>query len=218
MADLLYIPFSVIILYVIYVLLKPQSEADEFFHLHKNLSQQALIRRIELLGHFHKKDFSKEKETINRYFLDGNLSDKELENLENLITRAYFDGFHKRWSVFLRADWAEKGVFLASLCSAIMTVAVVMSYAQHKSPDLSDFMYGLLLAVILFPFTYAMVLIILGLLSFVLSIFRFIFPVRGSLLKATIFSEEFVKALKPGGRSTEVVLPKSSIFPGGVGF
>jgi hypothetical protein len=77
MVDLMLIPLSVIVVYVIYVLVKPQSENDEFFFLHEDLSQQALIRRIEILEHFHHKDFSKEREPIRRYFLEDRLSEKE---------------------------------------------------------------------------------------------------------------------------------------------
>lgn len=216
MIALMLIPLSVIVVYAIYVLVKPQSETDEFFYLHKNLSQEALIRRIEILGNVHRKDFSKETEKIKRYFLDGILSEKELEYLEDLITRTYFDGFQKRWSVFRRAELVEKSVFVFLFCSGILTTAIGTAYAMDRTPDFSDVVNGLLPALLLVPLPYIAILMILGILSFILSILRFTFPRKGSLLKATIFSEEFIKALKPGGRSTEIVLPKSSIFSSGM--
>ncbi len=216
MFALLLFPPSVIVVYSIYVLVKPQSETDEFFFLHKDLSQQALIRRVEILEHFHHKDFSKEKEKISRYFLDSKLSEKELEYLEDIITRTYFDGFIKRWSVFRRADSVEKLVFLTLILSGIITVAIGAAYGMNKNPDFTDVLIGIIPAIILVPVTLISILMILGILSFMLSILRFTFPRKGSLLKATIFSEEFIKALKPGGRSTEIVLPKSRIFPGGM--
>ncbi len=215
---MLWVPLFIIAGYAIFILVKKQSEEDEFFYLHKNLSQEALIRRVDILAKIHNRDYSKEKEKINRYFLDGKLSEKELEYLEDIITRTYFDYFRKRWNVFLRGGLPEKFTFISLFLSGIMSVAVVISYVMDRSPGFSDFMTGLLASVILFPFTYIMVLFSLGLLSFLLSILRFVFPVKGSLLRATVFSEEFIKALKPGGRSTQIVLPPSRIFPTGTMF
>ncbi|MBK9190200.1 MAG: hypothetical protein IPM77_01190 [Crocinitomicaceae bacterium] len=217
LAELLWVPLFIIAGYAIFILVKKQSEEDEFFYLHKNLSQEALIRRVDILAKIHNRDYSKEKEKINRYFLDGKLSEKELEYLEDIITRTYFDYFRKGGTSFA---WRASGkfTFISLFLSGIMSVAVVISYVMDRSPGFSDFMTGLLASVILFPFTYIMVLFSLGLLSFLLSILRFVFPVKGSLLRATVFSEEFIKALKPGGRSTQIVLPPSRIFPTGTMF
>ncbi len=62
--------------------------------------------------------------------------------------------------------------------------------------------------IILFPFSFLISLIYLSIISLAFTIFRMIFPNKGSIVKANVHIDELIRALKPGGRNTRIELPK----------
>ena len=91
---LLYLPLALFGLYLLYVMIKPNSESDNFFINYDGLSKSKLLEKIDLLKKIKDKNYSKEKEKIKKIKTD-NFSPRASEQIEELLTNTYFNGFNK---------------------------------------------------------------------------------------------------------------------------
>ena len=203
---LLYSPLVLSGVYILYVLIKPNNESDEFFELSRKLTLENLMHRIDQLEKINNADYSKEKVRIKSFYKDHRLSQKEFDQLEDIITNTYFDGFQRKWTSFRKSDILLKAIFVFSIIGGFLLFGFII-YEINIEKELELRIWHCILAtLILFPIPMVFIVMYLGLFSVLLSLLRFVFPQKGSLFRAAILSEELIKGLKPGGRSTEIDL------------
>lgn len=200
-------PPILIIIYSLYLLIKPKDKKDEFFHLSQKAKKETILERIKLLEEINDADYSRDKIEIEKYYRDGRITESEASKMEKIITNTFFDNFKTKWKAFKSADTGMKILFLFLIVYGFVYVNLVF-IAGYKHLDEFGLSLEITLLIInaslLLPYLFSLTL--LGFLSTFLAMLNLRFSERGGINRAAITSEELVKALKPGGRKTQIVL------------
>jgi hypothetical protein len=199
--------FASVFVYGCFMVIKRPVIDDKFFHLAKRLEEQAIIERIIMLGEMNSKDYSKEIVQVKKYFQDGRITWGEAEAIEKIITNTYFNGFERRWIAFKKADPSLKFFFIFCIAYSFFIINWIV-YFGTNTPKIGDnerlITYAIANGTLILP--YIGTLILTGGLSTFLSFLDMVLDNKGGVTRAAITSGELVKALKPGGRSTKVIL------------
>ena len=202
---IIYLPLILSGLYLLYLLLKPESKSDQFFINYDSLSKITLIEKIELLEKLNGMNYEKEKEKISK-IKDGKFSNRGSEMLEEILTNTYFNGFEKRWIAFKKADLLLKLIYILSLVVGFYIFGYILFLINsNDNNEVDSFIF--LIPIILFPFSLLISLIYLGFMTIVFTLLRFVLPKNGALIRANVHLDELIKALKPGGRNTRIEIP-----------
>jgi hypothetical protein len=200
-------PIIIILIYSFYLLLKPANAEDRFFHLSRKLKKEVIHERIKLLEQIHNEDYRSDIIEIDKFYRDGRITEAEGNKIEKIITNTYFNYFKGRWSAFRLAELPMKIIFILCLVYGFIYVNLVFIELHEKwrQPDLTLQITLLIVnCTLLLPYLFSLTL--LGFMTTFLSMLNLKFNERGGINRAAITSEELVKALKPGGRKTKVVL------------
>ncbi len=201
------LPFIITIIYSLYLLIKTKNIQDEFFYLSRKTKKETILARIKLLEEINQTEYKSDIKEIEKYYSDGRITEAEANNLEKIITNAYFNNFKEKWSAFKRADFPLKFIFILSLLYGFVYVNLVFVAGFSQLHDVDVSLTVILIAVnasLILPYLFSLTL--LGFLATFLAMLNLPFSEHGGINRAVITSEELVKALKPGGRKTRVQL------------
>lgn len=200
-------PVFLTIIYSLYLLVRPKNIHDEFFHLSRKIKKETMLERIRLLEQINQCSYAGDRAEIEKFYSDGRITEAEAIKMEQIITNTYFNNFKNKWIAFSRADLSLKCLFIIFVVYGFFYVNLVFiaGYSQIKEPDYSlQATLIVLNATLLLPYLFA--LTSLGFLAVFIAMLNLVFSERGGINRAAITTEELIKALKPGGRKTPVIL------------
>jgi hypothetical protein len=199
-------PFLLAVIYSFYLLIKRKDMHDEFFHLSRKTKKETMLERIRLLEKINQADYRSDMIEIEKFYSDGRITEAEADKMEKIITNTYFNNFQSKWIAFKRAEFPMKALFILSLLYGFVYVNLV--FIEGYNGFETDLSLELILIIVnvslILPYLFSLTL--LGFLATFISMLNLSFSEYGGINRATITSEELVKALKPGGRKTKIVL------------
>lgn len=181
-------------MYTLFLLFKPQNEADQFFSFHAKTDEPSTIRRFLILSRMNGRDYSAEMMEVKKMFADKRLDEKELDRLDNLVKERYFDNSYSLRVVWKRIDSSLKWTSFVVVFSVATAVCIgfgarMFAEAPNHEIDYSD-------PAIFNGFFFLPIGIILGSLlqgiygAFLLVVSMF-FPGRGSVTRARVCMDRF---------------------------
>lgn len=195
-----------IFLYIIYLIIKQDSEIESCFVTNKQINFQDCINLISTFEKLNNKDYSKVKKNITFYFSDNILTEAELNRIDDLIIDSYYDNYSKKFVAFRKADFFSKLInFTVLLASVIYFNLIFTSFNEYDS-NLSLIIWQSVLTILLFIIPLVFYLTQVGVISLFLMMISVFFPNKGSIRLARVTFDEIIKSLKPGGRKTRVIL------------
>ncbi len=210
---LITIEFFLVSSFFLYLLLKRDNTDDSFFTQQKLNDKNNLLEIISTLEKINEIDYSSVKKKIIACFADNELSEPEIDRLEEYLVYAYFKGFKKRFTPFKKADGFLKLIYIFTLiCSFVYFNLIIYNAADSQHLINNNLIWWqIFLSVILFIVPVLFWLIQLGVISLILTGLSGLLPNKGSVFRAQITIDELIKLLKPGGRNTPVELGRPNM-------
>lgn len=201
-------------IYPFVLLLMPDNLEDELFSFFDgNIKEENLINQIRVLGKINNHNYESQIKQIRAYFADHKISDKEFNEIDRFMTKAYFDEFHDRWIAFRKADMVLKLVCIYSvLASALMYLMIIFNVETlgelsnlSESPNVFfDFSSIIGYLILGFFLLYVFMLLCLGAYSMFFGSISMLFSKKGNIVRRMYILDEMIRALKPGGRYTPI--------------
>ena len=196
---ILMFPVFWILIFTIYIVFKPQSKEDRLFSYNSKKSEKDILRLLEQLEHKNRKDYSKTKRlVIIRCYEDGKITEAESARMEKTIMRVHYNDFESRWSVYSKADPMVLITFLITILYGFVFFNFLI---DPKGAMMIK--NRLLLNMILVP-PALLGLMIYGIFTVYFQVLSGVMYSVGSVQRAQISFNEFIHALKMGGRNTEI--------------
>jgi hypothetical protein len=211
--DITTLHILLLLFYVLYLIIKPDNEEDQYFILKRQESEKELYKIITDLETTHKQDYSTTKKRITSYFADNRLTTNESIKIEQYLVDCYFQGFKDRLLPFKKADLFLKSLITLTLIISFIYFNSIIYFVAKENGLLTDNFIFLQIGISILLFIVPLVfcLLQLGLLSMLLLMFSFMFSSKGSLRRVQIIIDEIIKSIKPGGRTTTVGICKPTI-------
>lgn len=195
---ILMFPVFWIIIFTIYIVFKPQSKVDRLFSYNSKNSEKDILRLLEQLERKNRKDYSKTKRLVIKCYEDGKITEAESTRMEKRIMQVHYNDFESRWSVYTKADPMVLITFLITILYGFVFFNFLI---DPKGAMMIK--NRLLMNMILVP-PALIGLLIYGIFSVYFQVLSGVLYSVGSVQRAQISFNEFIRALKMGGRNTEI--------------
>lgn len=207
--------FSSIVFILIYPLILaviPDNIEDKLFSFFANeIKEDNLIEQIRILGKINGEDYEEQVKQFRLFFADNVISEREYNEIDRFITKAYFNNFESRWIPFKKADIILLLVCVYVILASYFTLnSIIISSNEYKAISFVSFKNNFMnsssslieIIVIGFILLYIFSLLILGSYSMIFTASSAIFPRKGNIVRRSYILDEMIKTLKPGGRLT----------------
>lgn len=202
-----------LVLYPIYVLFRPDREADRYFlFLGGTENKEFVIGYLEMLEIINNRSYARQIKRLEALFSKRKRNQRDSDRIEIIIQQSYFNQFNDRWIAFKRADWPLRILILLCLLAGILSFVSIIATIREDDPDPLTFSVFLLYFLIGIIPTFLFSLIIVGAYSLFFTILSIVFPNRGSVIRRSIILDEVIKGLKPGGRDTPVEFGENDLY------
>jgi hypothetical protein len=195
---ILMFPVFWIIIFTIYIVFKPQSKVDRLFSYNSKNSEKDILRLLEQLERKNRKDYSKTKRLVIKCYEDEKITEAESTRMEKRIMQVHYNDFESRWSVYTKADPMVLITFLITILYGFVFFNFLI---DPKGAMMIK--NRLLMNMILVP-PALIGLLIYGIFSVYFQVLSGVLYSVGSVQRAQISFNEFIRALKMGGRNTEI--------------
>jgi hypothetical protein len=204
MATLILFHVGILVLFLLYLLVKPDNKYDRIFQIKRHSDEIEMLKIVEELEQINQTSYPNFKKEVVLYFSDQRITNQEDIRLEKKLLDTFFLDFRRRWIPYRKADFFLKTIYLGTfvLNFFYFNYIVYTHWYLGDKPLAKMILILLVVNIILFLIPLLFALFQLGLTSMLLSIFTAIFPSKGSVFRAQLTLDEMMKLLKPGGRNT----------------
>jgi hypothetical protein len=201
------VPFFCFAVYIVLLYFRPVHEDDSIFIMNKSMTEEETLKRIAYAEIMNKTSYANIKKKISLIFAAKWITpDQRMIAIEQLISLAYFNGYIRRWIVFRKAGWDMRLLFIICMGYGFVYFNMLITVIEGFRPLHPHLLMHIIISVAGFIGPVLIGMMTMGIFSIILTLLTEVFHKRGSFRKATIISEELLRALKPGGRWTPIII------------
>ncbi len=181
-------------MYTLFLLIKPQSEADQFFSFHSKTDEPSTIRRFLILSRMNGRDYSAEMMEVKKMFSDKRLDEKELDRLDNMVKERYFDNSYSLKVIWKRIDTSLKWTSTVVVFSIAFAVCIgfgARMFAETPNHEIDYSDPAIFNGFFFFPIGIILGSLLQGVYGAFLLVVSMFFPSRGSVTRARVCMDRF---------------------------
>lgn len=188
------LPFYLMAMHAVFLILKKQSEADNFFSLHSKTDEKSLIRRFLLLSQMNGRDYSAEMMEVKNMYSDQRLDEREIERLDNIVKERYFDNSYALKTTWKRSDTSLRWISFAIVFSIAIAVCIgfgARMFADTKNQEIDYSDLNIFNGFYFLPIGLILGALLQGIYGAFLLMISMFFPSRGSVTRARVCMDRF---------------------------
>jgi hypothetical protein len=185
-------PLVAAFLYMLIIALKKQTSTDQFFSNYDLVNKDVIIWKLEYLEKLKQLDLSDLKDRIH------GLKQRHLEyfagDIDEALASVYFDLFRDNWISFRKANWGLKLIFFLGLLTGFYAFGLII----YSNLDEGFNKWVIIIPIIMFPLSMLLSFIYIMFISIFMTVFRFLAPKRGSVVRSCVLFNRMIRAAGPG--------------------
>jgi hypothetical protein len=199
-------------MHALFLILKKQSETDNFFSLHSKTDEKSLIRRFLLLSQMNGRDYSAEMLEVKNMFSDHKLDEREIERLDSIVVERYFDNSYALKTTWKRSDASLRWISFAIVLSIATALCIgfgarMFAVRDHIEIDYNDL--AIFNGFFFLPLGILLGILLQGVYSAFLLVISMFIPSRGSVTRARVCMDRFWGGIGLlVGNGVDMVTPK----------